>query len=316
MGRPKGSKNSSKEVVIMADKLAAVIVDQDAAAEKATAAFASDPNFHETVKTQEIVNAMVSTPPADIVRNDHGLLQNLHYVFDKLGFVDWRRLIPVEYLVLNSDQKDRIEKKYGKKMEEIDIEKDKIEDSDLIILLGGIKYLARIRGIEAVTFEICESTPEFASVRCEVAFIPNYETKLGQPKEFQDNASASQSNTKNFAKLYPLEIATNRAFSRAIRNGLGINIVSKEELGAGFVVEDKSDSLPPTHLAVVLDNFLKEKSVTFTVLQEKLIAKVNAEGARVYPEAEKWEKSADIPQNQIFAILSQLKKNGDKLPPN
>jgi hypothetical protein len=269
-----------------------------------------------TVPTPAVVTEAVETPakPTPIPERDgRGLLKGVEYIFDDLGFVHWRAMIPKEFLVLNSDQKDRIEKKYNKTLSEIDINKDEIDDSDLIILLGGLKYLARLRGIRYLDYNVIRAEPEFAAVNCTLAFIDNFESAAGQPTSFQDNANASPLNTKGFGRSYPLEIATNRAFSRCIRNALNINIVSKEELGAAYAASDSgSDEIPPSHPANALQTFLAVKGVSYDTLKAKLVAKVDDKGAAVFPDAEKWVKVMDIPKKEIFRILSLLKeKNGE-----
>ena len=69
-----------------------------------------------------------------IKRDDNGLISgsSVKYVFNELGFVDWRKMVKQEHLVPNRQ-----------KTSETDV--NNLDDKDLIILLGGIKELAQIR---------------------------------------------------------------------------------------------------------------------------------------------------------------------------
>ena len=79
--------------------------------------------------------------------DENGLIKNLKYHFTEEGLVDWKSMIPVKYLYINNDIKNRarIEKKYNKNYNQIDIINDKVEDSDLVQLLAGVKFLLKIR---------------------------------------------------------------------------------------------------------------------------------------------------------------------------
>jgi len=76
----------------------------------------------------------MNKPPTIVKRNEYGLLEdkNINYIFNEDGSVNWRKMIKPEFLVANRDRTD-----------ETDI--SKLEDNELIILLGGLKDLANIR---------------------------------------------------------------------------------------------------------------------------------------------------------------------------
>ena len=93
-----------------------------------------------------------------IKRNEHGLIVNdsIEYVFDENGFVDWRKMIKQEHLVPN-------------KQKTTDTDVSKLEDKDLIILLGGIKELAQIRGYTKVSYVVVSPSPEYVVTTCSIA---------------------------------------------------------------------------------------------------------------------------------------------------
>ena len=157
-------------------------------------------------------------PPVVPKRNEYGLLEdkNINYVFNDDGSVNWRKMIKPEFLVANRDRTD-----------ETDI--SKLEDQDLIILLGGLKDLANIRGFNSVTYSITQASPEYVCASCSIVWKANYETE-GESVLFQGMADAGLNNTEGFGQMYLAAIAENRAFCRAVRNFLRVNIVAKEEI--------------------------------------------------------------------------------------
>ena len=95
----------------------------------------------------------INKPPQTFTRNK----------FNEDGTVDWRKMIKPEFLVANRDRTD-----------ETDI--SKLEDNELIILLGGLKDLASVRGFNSVTYKVHEASPEYVCASCSIEWIGNYET--------------------------------------------------------------------------------------------------------------------------------------------
>ena len=69
-----------------------------------------------------------------IKRDANGLITgaSVKYQYDENGLIDWRRMVKSEHLVPNRQRTS-----------ETDV--SKLEDNQLILLLGGIKELAQIR---------------------------------------------------------------------------------------------------------------------------------------------------------------------------
>jgi hypothetical protein len=158
------------------------------------------------------------------IRDENGLLKNLDHVFLENGFVDWKAMIPREHFVVNDGF-------FIKKGEEAPKDVSEIkEDSGLLILLSGFKELARIRGISERKNRVTESSGERVVVECEVTFIPNFETDFCF-YSYSEVASATLNNVSGDVGMLHLEtIAANRAFCRAIRNALRIDVLSEEEV--------------------------------------------------------------------------------------
>ena len=157
-----------------------------------------------------------NTPPKTIKRNEHGLLEGIKYSYQDDGLIDWRKMVKNEHIVPNRDNTS-----------ETDV--TKLKDKDLIILLAGLKDVAQMRGIKSVKYDIVTASPEYVCMKCGITWSGNYETE-GEDVYFEGTADAGLNNTEGFGQIYLAAIAENRAFCRAVRNFLRINIVAKEEI--------------------------------------------------------------------------------------
>lgn len=265
-------------------------------------------NKQETIDTGNLpklgeTEIKKSTPPKDLTRNQYGLFDNIEYSYDDNGLINWRSLIPKEHVYINQQYKEELEKRFNKTLTEIDFIQEKLDDKYLVIRLSGLKYLLFLRGYNTVDFEIRTSTETYASVTCRIGFIPNYETN-NRSVNFSDNACATFNNTKGFTQYYLVEMASNRAFARAIRNFLRINIVSQEELGSQQE-EKKTDIQSQTNIYQILENKASQKGRTFDNIKEYLIKSK-------FPNAESFNKFSDIPENKVFDIIEKLQSVKDK----
>lgn len=229
----------------------------------------------------------MSTPPKLLKRNAFGLLEEppIPYVFNDDGYVNWRKMIRPEFLVPNKQR-----------TQETDI--SKLEDKDLLILLGGIKELAQIRGFTCVSYEVPEAGPNYVIASCYINWIGNYETS-NVDVSFQALADASPDNTQSFARNYLAAIAENRAFVRCVRNFLKINIVGQEEIGTKVIDEPAPEN--PMSPATVLYNLMKEKNISFEQIQKRLIKDK-------YEKAEEISSINDLSKPKIFELIERIKK--------
>lgn len=235
----------------------------------------------------------------EIKRNDKGLIEGLSYKIDETGMIDWKSMIPSEFLYVNPDLKrrEKLEKKYNKNYNDIDPILDNVEDSDLIMMLGATKYLLRIRGFSKVSVPPVVSNDNYASVHCTIDFIPNFESE-GRPISYSENACAHPGNTNGFGQKYLLEMATNRALARCVRNFLNINIVSKEELGSNNIEEEENKIITPNPYKILEDLMVSKKTSI-----EDLNKKFNSKDSDT-----KWSKVSDIPKLKMFQIIGEMKK--------
>jgi len=226
---------------------------------------------------------MSSIPPKTFSRNKFGLLENppIPYVFNDDGSVNWRKMVKPEFLVPNKQR-----------TQETDI--SKLEDKDLLILLGGIKELAQIRGFTCVSYEVPEASSSYVIASCYINWIGNYETD-GKDVSFQSLADASPDNTQSFARNYLAAIAEN-----SVRNFLRINIVGQDEIDPKKKNEMIEES-QPTNPASVLNKVMSEVGLNFEVIKNKLIAEHDE-------EASGWDSISDIPKKRIFEIIERIKR--------
>jgi hypothetical protein len=234
------------------------------------------------------------TPSEKLKRDDNGLLANppVDYVFNEDGSVNWRKMVRTDYLVANKQR-----------TQQTDV--SQLEDRDLLILLGGIKELAQIRGFTDVYYTVHTASQDYFSTTCTIEWIPNYETD-NKVVSFSALADAHQDNTYSFASNFLAATAENRAFVRCVRNFLKINIVGQEEMGGGKQVfsqsttkasSPKTDSDPTSLLQKVMDS----KGVNFATIKDRLV-KEN------FPKAESFESTKDIPKTKTFELIARLKK--------
>ena len=223
-----------------------------------------------------------------IKRGTDGLISGVDYVFNEDGAIDWRAMVKAQYLVPDRN-----------KTQETDV--TLLPDSQLIILLGGIKELAQIRGYTSVKYAVKCPSPEYVVATCSIDWVPNYETE-GHVITFSAIGDASPNNTKSFAKNFLGPIAENRAFVRCVRNFLKINIVSQEELP-----ENKANqTYPEQRQAAVgphslLESAMREKKVTLANVKKRL-------EDEDYDGATDISTISDIPKVKVFELIERIKK--------
>jgi hypothetical protein len=240
----------------------------------------------------------VATTSAKYRRNSDGLLLNQEYPKDEeTGLINWRKLVKKEYLVPNAA-------KFPEGTALRDLKVEDLDDNQLLILLGGIKDLAQIRGIRKVAYTVHVATPTYVAVTCNITWLPNYETDFAAV-EFEALADAHTENTKSFARDFLMATAENRAFTRAVRNFLRINIVGSDEMGDKKNASTSEESAPKSVSALdpvnVLTKLMDKASISFDTVKRAVVKEGNA-------EAEAWTSVTDIPKDQIFKLIERIKK--------
>jgi hypothetical protein len=100
-----------------------------------------------------------------------------------------------------------------------------------------------------------------------------------------------------------MAIAENRAFTRAVRNFLRINIVGSDEVGDPKKFNKTNSEASPSSskpVSLLIDT-MNKANLSFDTLQKKLIK----EGSE---DAHAWTKVEDIPSTTIFELITRIKK--------
>lgn len=256
----------------------------------------------KTEDTSEAKEAVPAVGPALYSRDEHGLLSNVDYIFNDDGSVNWRAMIKEEHLFPNRSWFESRGKDCPRSIEGL-------EDHQLLIKLGGIKELAKLRGFQNVsyTFERCEEG--HVAVICGINFLPNYET-AGNEVYFEDAANATLNNTSNFATKFLETIACNRAFVRAVRNFLNVHIVGDDEIDKSTPQTASSDfsaALTPNGvLENQFDDFNNFKG-RLRELWKEANNESNNELINVLSEVKNWETFNDIPPREARILIKTLK---------
>jgi hypothetical protein len=248
----------------------------------------------ETVTVNQNVQDAPKTS-GEFGRNETGLLNNLTYIYNNDGTINWKSMVKEEFLVPNKD-------KFASGTDFNSIDVTQVDDSQLLILLGGIKDIACIRGFTEVNYDVITARQDYVAVKCNICWIPNYETGM-LPIKFSALADAHFENTSGFGNKFLMAIAENRAFIRAVRNFLRINIVGQDEIDPKKKSEIIEES-QPTNPSSVLNKVMLEVGLSFEVIKSKL----SLEGDE---DAKKWNSISDIPKKRIFEIIERIKRKNN-----
>ena len=237
-------------------------------------------------------------------RDEYGLLVGCDYIFNEDGSISWREMVKPEFLYPNKGWFEIRQKEAPKSIEGL-------TDKQLLILLGGIKAVAKLRGYTGVTYSI-SGDKGYVIASCRIDWLPNYETN-GETVYFEDYANASIDNTDKFCHKFLETIACNRAFVRCVRNFLNINIVGDDEI-------DKSDK------SLSIDSSENTHDLSVLKPQGTLEKVANEKGINSYEEflswlreqwkketyknedAKKWTSYSEIPTKECRKLLALMEK--------
>ncbi len=228
-------------------------------------------------------------------RDADGCLEGVEYIYTSEGLIDWRKMLKPEHLVVNKQIFERKGKPIPDSIEGL-------KDSEVLILLSGIRWLAHLRNFLSVKHTTTAPSPDYIVSACEIKWSGNYETN-GQEITFSAIGDASVKNTNDFGRSYLGPIAENRAFVRAVRNFLKISVCASDEINpnAPNIEESSVENLPSD----ILTKTMKENLITFEKLKEILV-KEGFEGA------ENFKCVGDIAKYKIFELISRIKKKTEE----
>ena len=248
-----------------------------------------------------------SSGPAVYSRDENGLLKNVQYTFNEDGSIDWRSMIKDEHLFPNRSWFEGRNKDCPRSSEGL-------ADYQLLIKLGGIKELAKLRGFTDVYYETVKCEQDHVAIKCSMTFIPNYETG-NEPIVFSDMANATLDNTSSFATKFLETIACNRAFVRCVRNFLGVHIVGADEIDKsdGESVK-KSSSGDASHIFAITPTGTLQKTLAevlnitnFDDFKEYLRTLWKNEAYK-NEDIKDWNDFKDIPAKECRIIIALIRK--------
>ena len=234
-------------------------------------------------------------------RSGDGLLENVDYIFNEDGSVDWRAMIKPEFLYPNRGWFEARNKSVPTSIEGLD-------DKQLLIMLGGIKELAKLRGHRGVAFQVENVSEGYVTAKCRIAWLPNYESLCGL--ETEDVANATLANTDSFCAKFLETIACNRAFVRCVRNYLNIHVVGADEIdksqGSGQAVEADAIATPITPVDL-LEKTLREKhGVDSFEACKKVLRDLWKDDKYRNESAAEWNSFEDIPAKEARKLIVAL----------
>tara|TARA_Y100000592_G_scaffold18799_1_gene28747 strand:- start:3728 stop:4537 length:810 start_codon:yes stop_codon:yes gene_type:complete len=259
-------------------------------------------NEGTTVVVDEKLEVDNSIGPTLYQRDENGLLKNVQYIFNDDGSVNWRAMIKEEHLFPNKGWFESRGKDCPKSTEGL-------EDHQLLIKLGGIKELAKLRGFSSVCYETVKCEKDHVAVSCAINFSPNYETNA-EPILFEDMANATFNNTSSFATKFLETIACNRAFVRAVRNFLNVHIVGDDEIdksNASNMTTEQSISVGPT--SILKKSIASKLGIEdFASFKEKL-REYWADGSYQNESVKEWQDFEDIPAKEARILLKLVSQS-------
>ena len=235
-------------------------------------------------------------------RNEHGLLENVDYIFNDDGSIDWRSMIKPEFLYPNKGWFEARNKPTPKTGEGLN-------DKQLLIMLGGIKELAKLRGYSSIDFEINNISDGYVTAKCTISWVDNYETAHEYCTTYSDVANATLANTDAFCAKFLETIACNRAFVRCVRNYLNIHIVGADEIdksqGQAAVTADAV--APPITPLGILEKMLREKYAAASFDDFKVLLRDLWKQEKYRNESAKgWSSFQDIDGAEARKLLAVL----------
>ncbi len=247
-----------------------------------------------------------------ITRSSDGLINEKEYKFTPDGFVDWRAMIDPQFLYPNKDFFEIRKLNIPNSIEGL-------EDKQLLIMLGGIKELARLRGFKSVRYTVNHIDTKYVVASCTIEWIGNFETS-GESVVFEDVANATEANTDNFCLKFLETIACNRAFVRCVRNFLNIHIVGADEIDKSKnKAVDISDLIQSSVIPITpqgaLEKNVNDKIKIFSFDDFKVYLRdmwVTASEAKdeatlnLLIDAKKWNNFADIPAKTARVLIKKI----------
>lgn len=238
--------------------------------------------------------------PKESIRDERGLLKGVDHPLVNPYTVDWRKMINPEYVVLNraAMAKLSVDTKLISAEETARLLSE-VSDDKKIVKLAGFRELLRIRGYSALK-QTVKAMPDGLVCECTITFLPNFETD-GREVSYTAVAGASPTNVAPEYSQFLAAIASNRAFGRCVREFLGINSVTDEELNPNEEVKVADAASKPVEL-------VKKRCVDAGISFETLLKGLNGQGL----SHTDWVSFETLPASVALSALELIKEMGKK----
>jgi len=221
---------------------------------------------------------------------------------DEIGLIDWKSLIPKKFIDLSTEwcAANGVDKTTLSR-DDIEEKLETVPDEAKVILLPGFKAIAKLRGLKAIHSDVKHVEHNYVTVVCLLEFTD----MDGEVSHSTGIANATNENTSYPFNMYLEAMAENRAFIRAVRNALNINIVGYEELkGNSPQISSELDEFesalsPQATLRKIIEN----KGKTFGDLKATL-KKNGYDG--------EYESFEDVPPEICLEIIAKIQKRANK----
>lgn len=226
--------------------------------------------------------------------------------------IDWKAKIEEKYLYTKNDKyKDKPIKE--------------VPENDLLLKLGGVQELARLRGFESVEYDISHIEHDHVFAKCRITWAASRVDGHDLPRQvFESVASAKSSGVGPKMADYLETVAENRAFVRAVRRYLGVNIVGEDEINKTSAVKAaEAKSVPekeivrPSKMPNALDVLISVcKTRKISVDDLKKMAEDLAKESKIAVSPEtvwEWKSFGDIPPKEARTLsgIIQSQINAD-----
>ena len=235
-------------------------------------------------------------------------MNKTNFKFNDDGSVNWRAMVKPEYLYANKDW-------FELRGKPVPDSVDGLADNQLLIKLGGLKELAKLRGYNQVSYDVVKCERDYVVVKCKISWKALVgETSmvcLEDPCCFEDMANATLENTNDFCAKFLETIATNRAFVRCVRNYLGINIVGDDEIDKSKNKVSSYENAESSIVNITPQGLLKKLAKDKTGCESfedfrNILRKLWQEDKYKNDEAKGWNDFASIPAKECRKLSAIL----------
>ena len=237
-------------------------------------------------------------------------MNKTEFKYNENKTINWRAMVKPEYLYPNKDWFELRNKPVPESIEGL-------ADNQLLIKLGGLKELAKLRGYESVSYEVVKCDRDYVVVKCKISWKvlldESSPTKIQEDYcVFEDMANATLENTNDFCAKFLETIATNRAFVRCVRNYLGINIVGDDEIDKSKNKISSYEGSESTIVNITPQGLLKKQAkdkLNCESFEEfkTFLRKLWSEKLWQNENVSDWKDFADVPAKECRKLSSLIK---------